>query len=221
MPSLDMEQENPGAPIPRCLDPIAWLLHGVFLFSGAAALVYQLVWQRVLYTIYGIDIASVTVVVTAFMLGLGIGSLFGGALSRIAPRFTLEIFAAFEIAIGLFGLFSIGIIETVCGMTLGISHLMTGLVTFLLVVVPTTFMGGTLPLLVHFATNRSRNVGKSVGSLYFANTMGAALGTWATVAILFESLGLTGSARAAAVLNIALGFIIAGFSRRQQKGAGA
>ena len=50
-------------------------LYTVFFASGTAALVYPLVWQRVLFAIYGIDIESVTVVVTVFMLGLGIGSL--------------------------------------------------------------------------------------------------------------------------------------------------
>ena len=56
-----------------------WL---VFFLSGFAALLYQIVWQRALFAIYGINIESVTMVVTAFMLGLGLGSLAGGALSK-------------------------------------------------------------------------------------------------------------------------------------------
>ena len=57
------------------------LLHMIFLFYGFAALLYQLAWQRALYTILGTDIASATIVVTAFLLGLelGLGSLLGGA----------------------------------------------------------------------------------------------------------------------------------------------
>ena len=58
----------------------------VFLLSGFAALLYQIVWQRALYAIYGINIESVTMIVTAFMLGLGIGSLVGGIVSKDALK---------------------------------------------------------------------------------------------------------------------------------------
>src|SRR2546427_2232945 len=50
----------------------------LFFLSGFPALLYQVVWQRALFTIYGVNIESVTVVVSAFMLGLGLGSLVGG-----------------------------------------------------------------------------------------------------------------------------------------------
>jgi predicted membrane-bound spermidine synthase len=53
-------------------------LHAAFFLSGAAAIIYQLIWQRVLLGLYGSSIESVTVVVTAFMVGLGVGSLAGG-----------------------------------------------------------------------------------------------------------------------------------------------
>jgi len=66
----------------------------LFLCSGMPALIYQIVWQRVLFSIYGVNSQSVAVVVTAFMLGLGLGSLAGGRLSarpsgRSGPRVCL------------------------------------------------------------------------------------------------------------------------------------
>src|SRR5712692_4730507 len=54
----------------------------LFFLSGFPALLYQIVWQRALFTIYGVNVESVTVVVSAFMLGLGLGSLAGGSLSK-------------------------------------------------------------------------------------------------------------------------------------------
>src|ERR1700716_475466 len=54
----------------------------LFFFSGFPALIYQLTWQRALFRIFGVNIESVTIVVTAFMLGLGFGSLLGGVLSK-------------------------------------------------------------------------------------------------------------------------------------------
>ena len=53
-----------------------------FFVSGFPALLYQIVWERALFTLYGVNIESVTMVVTAFMVGLGLGSLLGGMVSR-------------------------------------------------------------------------------------------------------------------------------------------
>jgi predicted membrane-bound spermidine synthase len=187
-------------------------LFAVFLLSGAAAIVYQLAWQRVLFSIYGIDIASVTVVVTAFMLGLGVGSLIGGALSHRAPSASLPLFACFELGIGIFGILSLTLFDRVAAFTLGIGHSETFVITFLLVLLPTTLMGATLPLLVSHATRRSGNVGRSVGNLYFVNTLGAAAGAFVSVEFMFGSLGLSSSVRWVALLNLALGAIVFGIS---------
>ncbi len=189
----------------------------VFFLSGAAALVYQLVWQRALFGIYGLDIASVTVVVTAFMLGLGIGSLVGGALSHRHPKLTLPLFACFELGIGLFGFVSLPLFDLVAGITTGIGHAGTGIVAFALLVFPTTLMGATLPLLVGHATRGSQNVGRSVGNLYFVNTLGAAIGAFLAVEFLLSSLGLLASVKLMAVLNISLGVAVLAMDRMQSR----
>src|ERR1700688_1727106 len=74
----------------------------LFLFSGMPALIYQIVWQRVLFSIYGVNSQSVAVVVTAFMLGLGIGSLAGGRLSARFPRRAVLIFGIAEQCVAAF-----------------------------------------------------------------------------------------------------------------------
>ncbi len=83
----------------------------LFLCSGMPALIYQIVWQRVLFSIYGVNSQSVAVVVTAFMLGLGIGSLAGGRLSARFPRRAVLIFGIAELCVADFGLFSLRIFE--------------------------------------------------------------------------------------------------------------
>jgi len=148
------------------------------------------------------------------MLGLGVGSLTGGVLSKRAGDRALPLFAAFELGIGLFGFFSLDIFAVVAATTLDLSRLATGLVAFLLVLVPTTFMGATLPLLVEHATRRSGNVGRSVGVLYFANTLGAALGSFAAAAILLGLLGLEKTTYTAATLNVLLGCAVLALHRR-------
>src|SRR5512141_2836320 len=96
----------------------AWI-YAVFLMSGFAALLYQIVWQRALYAIYGINIESVTMVVTAFMLGLGLGSLAGGVVSKDPRRPALLLFSLVELGIGVFGSVSLSVFHAVGEVTLG------------------------------------------------------------------------------------------------------
>lgn len=189
----------------------------VFFLSGAAALVYQIVWQRALFVIYGLDAVSTTIVVTAFMLGLGLGSLAGGALSRVYPKAVVTLFAISELGIGLFGFFSLNLFAAVAGLTQGIGHVGTGIVAFLLVVVPTTLMGATLPLLVAHAATQSHNMGHSVGTLYFVNTLGAAAGAFVAASVLLSALGLSSTVHAAAGLNVLLGAIVFGLAALERR----
>ncbi len=185
----------------------------VFLVSGFAALVYQVVWQRALFAAFGIDTASVTIVVAAFLLGLGIGSFVGGELSR---RFqALPLFAAFEIGIGVFGIVSLRLFAGAAGIGADASRVVVGLATFGLVLVPTTLMGATLPLLVAHTARTSGNTGRSVGTLYFVNTLGAAAASFATAWLLLPRLGMHRSTYVAAGLNLALGAFVLTLSRRR------
>lgn len=193
------------------------LLYGVFFASGFPALLYQLVWQRKLFTIYGVNIESITVVVTAFMLGLGLGSLLGGRLSQMRRLHPLLTFAVLELGIGLFGLFSLGIFDLVAEKTLGAAPLNVFLITFGLVLLPTLFMGATLPVLVDFLVRRNRNVGQSVGVLYFVNTLGSAAACLLAAVCIFALAGLSGAVALAASLNLLIcaGSFAAYFKARQ------
>jgi predicted membrane-bound spermidine synthase len=184
------------------------LLYGVFVASGVAALLYQMVWQRALLTIYGTNIESVAVVVSAFMLGLGLGSLLGGAVSKRPGRRLLVWFASVEIATGLYGAVSLALFRLVGESTAGSGTLLTGVLSFGLVLLPTLLMGSTLPLLVAHQVGRTGSVGRSVGMLYFANTLGAAVGALLAVLVVFGLLGLSGSIRLAIVLNLAIGAVV-------------
>ena len=58
----------------------------VFTLSGIAALIYQICWQRLLFTAFGVDIESITIIISVFMLGLGLGALAGGRLADKYPH---------------------------------------------------------------------------------------------------------------------------------------
>jgi predicted membrane-bound spermidine synthase len=176
-----------------------------FFASGFAALVYQVVWQRALYAIFGINIESVTVVVTAFLTGLGIGSIVGGALSRSPRRSALLLFSALELSIAAFGFLSLALFRWVGALTLALGDGARSAIMFAVVLLPTLLMGATLPLLVAHAVRRTPNVGGAVGMLYFVNTAGSAVAAIASVLVLMPRLGEHGSVAVAALANLAVG----------------
>lgn len=186
-----------GVPLP--------FVYAVFLLSGFAALIYQVVWQRSLFSIYGVNIESVTVVVSAFLLGLGLGSFAGGKLSERPGTPLLAWFGAIEVCIGLYGAASLQLFHYVGTATAGLGAGVTFASTFALVLLPTAFMGSTLPLLVAHAVTREHNVGRSVGMLYFTNTLGSAVASFATAAFLLAKLGQIRTVWFAAACNIVAG----------------
>ena len=184
--------------------PAPWL-YLFFFVSGFPALLYQIVWQRALFTLYGVNIESVTMVVTAFMLGLGLGSLLGGAISRSQRLPLLRIFGLVELLIASYGIFSLKIFHWAADFTAGTAPLQTGLIAFTLVVLPTVFMGSTLPILVTYAVRISRNVGMSVGALYAVNTLGSACACFCAGLFLMRWLGESKTVALAAGLNALVG----------------
>ncbi len=187
----------------------------LFFFSGFSALVYQVAWQRSLFAVLGSDIDSITIIIALFMLGLGIGAIFGGQISNRFPEKDIHTFSLLEILTGLYGFFSLDLIKAVS--LLGVSsHLFTSLLAALLLFFPTLFMGATLPVLVNFINKRIANAGHSVATLYFVNTLGAACASIFTVVLIFEFLGLKGSVNLAASLNLSIGAIVWIGYRREQ-----
>jgi predicted membrane-bound spermidine synthase len=176
----------------------------LFFVSGFPALIYQIVWQRALFAIFGVNIESVTIVVTAFMLGLGLGSLAGGKLSESFPA-PLALFGVMELGIAAYGIVSLPLFHAVARMSAAAPPLQTGLLSFALVVLPTMFMGATLPLLVAQLVRLSGNVGRSVGILYFVNTLGSAVACFIAAWFTMPQLGMFGSVLSAAALNILVG----------------
>ncbi len=83
----------------------------VFLLSGASSLLYQVGWQRLLTINYGVGPVSVTLIVSMYMLGLGLGALAGGALAQRYAGKSVLIYCLCEALLGLFGLASIPILQ--------------------------------------------------------------------------------------------------------------
>jgi len=202
MASLDLATASSAARRSERQEQQTRILCVLFFFSGFPALIYQLTWQRALFLIFGVNIESVTIVVTAFMLGLGVGSLGGGWLSKRQGIALLPLLAAIEFLTGVFGLFSLSIFDKVGAFTIGLSLPATAAAALALVTVPTLLMGATLPLLVGHLARRSGNLGSAVGLLYYVNTLGAGAACLVCALLLFPFLGMSGSIYIAVAINV-------------------
>ena len=184
------------------------VLLAVFFVSGFSALSYQVGWQRLLFAAIGVDIESITIIVSVFMLGLGLGALLGGRLAELAPHKMILFFAMAELGIGVFGFISPTIIGLLGDSLAGHSRLTVAAAVYLFLAFPTLLMGATLPILVEYINQKLDNVGFSIGQLYFTNTLGAALGAFATGFVLFIFLDLHETIYAAAAANVIVSAIV-------------
>ena len=183
------------------------LLLVLFLCSGFSALIYQIVWQRALFQAFGVNIESVTIIVSIFMLGLGIGSLTGGMLSKQFPKHLPHMFIICETIIGIFGVFSLKLISVVTQTTIHSSLLTVSVATYGLLFIPTMFMGATLPILVSYLYRTYQNVGQSISILYFINTLGSAIACFVTAYVIFLFTGLQGAVYIAAFINLGVAYL--------------
>lgn len=195
-------------------DRVSTRLAPLFFVSGVAALVYQVCWQRLLFSSFGVDVDSVTIIVSVFMLGLGLGALVGGILADHRPKFALGFFALAELGIGTFGVFSPDLIRAAGDMFVGAPQWQVAVANFMLLLIPTCLMGATLPILVAYVTRMWGNVGKSIGLLYQVNTFGAAFGVAFVGFGWFLLFELDTAIRMAAILNIVISILTLAWVKR-------
>jgi len=182
------------------------ILYVLFFCSGCSALIYQVMWQRMLFTAFGVDLVSVTIVVSVFMFGLGIGGLVGGRLADRMPTRLLALYIFIELCIVVFGFFSPGLIDLLGSVLFSSNQVLTGMTSFIILAIPTLLMGATFPILVTHVNQTRKNIGESVGGLYFANTLGGAMGAYMAGFVLLYSTDMAGAIDCAAVLNLAVAF---------------
>ncbi len=184
------------------------LLGAAFLCTGAAGLIYQVAWQRLLFTNFGVDLISVCIIVSTFMLGLGLGALTGGWFGDRFPALTLQFFVLCEVVIGAFGLISPVLIRALGTAMIDASFAASAVANFLLMLIPTVFMGATLPVLIAHLVRIWNNVGSATGHLYALNTLGAMLGSSLTAFWLFHILELDQTIHLAAAINISVAAVV-------------
>lgn len=188
------------------------LFAALFLVSGTAGLIYEIVWERLLELYFGVTMVAITLIVSAYMAGLGLGSLFGGRIAR-RVRSLLFLYGLVEIGIGLFGLVSPSLFTWVGRATAGSPYWLVFLLSFALLLIPTFLMGMTLPLLSQAFIERVEGSGEVIGLLYGINTLGAAGGSALAGYLLIGRSGLDGTILYAFSANAAIGLLAVLFDR--------
>jgi spermidine synthase len=212
----------------------SWAAPCVFLFSGAAGLVYQVVWVRQLGNVFGNTVQSAALVTGVFLGGLGLGSaVLGRWVDRkfpTSPRWPLRAYGLSELGVAAWAAVLCGIIprlgdvsarassyaQDAAGLfvlTPGSYLARYGMAVVLLL--PATFlMGGTFPVLArHWVAREQPTAGWRVGLLYAANTLGAAVGAFLTDALLIPRWGIRTTLLAAIATSAACGLAGLAWSR--------
>ncbi|MFP6638784.1 MAG: fused MFS/spermidine synthase [Myxococcota bacterium] len=193
--------------------------YGLFLFSGATALVYQVTWLRELSLIFGASFYATSIVLASFMGGLALGGFSAGRLSGRLSR-PLATYGALEIAIAVFAMllppllgavdeFYLGTAQSQGAVTPALNSMRFAL-SFGVLLLPTFFMGATLPVLIRFMVHAHGELGTRLSLLYGINTCGAAGGAILAGFVLLPNLGNSATQQVAVISNLAIGILAIG-----------
>lgn len=188
---------------------LAW-----FFLSGAAALIYQVIWARQLELVFGSTPHAIATILSVFMAGLALGSLCFGRLADKTSNPVLY-YCFLETGTGAYALFTPWIFENLPHLQLFLLppspagsasfSLFTLVSSFLVLIIPTALMGGSLPVMAKFLLHRHEEAGSKVGKLYFVNTLGAAAGALLAGFALIALFGLRATTFVAAAINLGIG----------------
>ena len=200
------------------------VLCGVLFLSGTGALIFETLWLRLSGLAFGNSIWAAALILSSFMAGLALGNALA-ASSRIRQWRPLHLYALLEVLVALsgctiaFGLPGLGeLMRPVWQMIWKYQPAVLGLrfiVSFLILLVPTTAMGLTLPVLIEDPALRQANFGRAIGFLYGWNTLGAVAGAVLGESYLIAAFGLRGTALAAGLTSCiaaAVAFFVAKFT---------
>ncbi len=192
------------------------LLYLCFFLSGIAGLIYQVVWSRYLTLFLGGTGQAQVIILGAFMGGLALGAWLLGRRADATPH-PLKLYAMLELGIGLCGIVYPSLFDPIRSLFVALARALglgpvgvnvAGIaVCALTVLLPTTLMGGTLPVLSRFMVENSTSVGRHVSRLYYLNSFGAVVGSLVGGMFLIPMLGLPFSMYAAAFLNLEVALV--------------
>ncbi len=190
------------------------LVYFLFFLSGISGLVYEIVWTRMLTLTFGHTVFSASIVLCAFMAGLGLGSYLWGHWAD-TERDPLLVYGKIEVLIAVIGsvlsvvLANFGPIYSWLHVFIPeislLQNVVKAVLAFAMVMFPAMLMGATLPIVAKYYVADDQKIGTQIGLLYAINTFGAALGCILTGFILIPTLGVLQAVLFAACINLLVG----------------
>jgi spermidine synthase len=210
---------------PRYSNSILRLIAYCFVLSGATGLIYEVLWVRMLGLVFGGTTPAVSTVLAAFMGGLALGSALAGRMAARIVR-PVRAYGLLEIGVALYALavpFLFALVDNAYAILWQHFHpsffvfsSLRFLLSCLMLLVPTTLMGATLPLLAAALLRSSGSTSTSVTKLYTRNLVGAICGSISAGFLLLPSLGVRGTIFTASVINIIIGIVAIVSDRRAE-----
>ncbi len=203
---------------------LGWLLPLSFGLAGLTSMTYQIGWTRGLSLSLGSSVYAFSAILTTFLAGLGLGSLlYPFIIGKRHPR--IEHLGWLETAVGLLGAATIPILGQMpriffqvfpnihgeFAKVLGTEVVLSGLV----LAGPTFLMGLAFPLTTHLYSQDMRLLGRSIGEVYGANTLGCILGSFLAGFVLLPTLGTQNALKLAAILNLLVGILLLAYSQKR------
>lgn len=188
-----------------------------FALSGASALMYEVIWTRELSLLFGSSVYAVSTMLTSFMSGLTLGAYIGGKIADRSKNL-FKVFGLLEFGIGLFGLITFPVINNLSPVyfyiynlfhqNAYIFYLAQFILSFLIMLIPTSLMGATFPVVSKIETKRIEEVGEDVGSVYSINTLGSIIGSFSAGFLIIPAVGIRNATLVAASLNIFVALVM-------------
>jgi len=197
------------------------LILTAFFLSGFAALMYEIAYTRGIALTTGSSIYSYSIMLAAFLSGMGFGSLIAKKfIDKIKPA---PFFTYLQLAIALYGLFFIPILNNLdliyiyiyqtASKNFFVFNIMLVMLSYLVLLIPALFMGMTFPVVTKIVA-RLKHIGKDIGDLFSVNTLGGIFGSFAAGFILLPLIGLEKTIFLAALLNIFVSLLVFVFFKK-------
>src|SRR5207248_10462762 len=185
--------------------PVA-VLSAILFLSGIGALIFETLWLRLSGLAFGNSIWAAALILSSFMAGLALGNSLA-ASSKIRRWRSLQLYAVLEMLVAFFGCTIVFVLPVLGDLLRPVwqtlwnyQPTLLGLrfvVSFVILLVPTTAMGLTLPVMIEDPALRQMNFGRAIGFFYGSNTLGAMAGAVLGEACLIRALGIYGTSMAA------------------------
>lgn len=188
---------------------------GVFGIAGFTSLAYEVVWTRALIFFVSSTTYSFTIILVTFLIGIALGSLL---IAKVIDRLRnlMAWLAAAEIGIAIFALLTVPLLRNMHVVQLfllkflqvsnwSVVSIFLFVTAFMILILPTLLMGAAFPLANRICVSDMPKLGRGVGSVYMANTVGAIIGSFASAFLLLPALGVSGSLLLLAIVNLLLG----------------